>query len=56
MLENLLVILVLLGYVIGAMVFLATLAYVCLIAKEIIENIKMRYFPQKYYYDWDEEV
>lgn len=56
MLESLLVILILVGYIVGGLAILSTLAYICLIVKEFIDNIKMRYFPERYYYDWDEEA
>ena len=31
-------------------------AYIILTAMELIEKFIKKYFPQKYYYDWDEEV
>lgn len=41
---------------IGLLVGLIGMAYYLLVGiGEIIDRIKEKYFPQYYYYDWDEE-
>lgn len=44
----------------GAVIAVATAfciaAYIALTAMELIEKFMKKYFPQKYYYDWEEEV
>lgn len=46
--------------IVGAIIAVATawciVGYVILSAMELIEKFMERYFPAKYYYDWDEEV
>lgn len=43
----------------GAVMTVATAiciaAYIVLTAMDLIEKFMKKYFPQKYYYDWDEE-
>ena len=52
--------LVLVVLIIGAVVAAATAwciaAYIVITTIELIEKIMERYFPHKYYYDWDESV
>lgn len=44
----------------GVIVLVATAfciaAYIILTAMDLIERFMKKYFPAKYYYDWDEEV
>lgn len=46
--------LIIAGVVIGVATLLCVVAYVWLTAMELIEKIIKRYFPAKYYYDWED--
>lgn len=48
--------LIIAGAVIGAATLWCVGAYMFVTAMEMIEKFMKRYFPAKYYYDWDEEV
>lgn len=47
---------VLVGMIILAATLWCIAGYVLLTIMELIEKIMKKYFPAKYYYDWDEEV
>lgn len=48
-------VLVVLGGIVGVLTFWAIVAYILLGISERIDELKKKYAPQYYYYDWNEE-